>query len=47
VSGGGNRSQILEFSRSQAREAGKKFEGDAAQITAQVVDLLVNEAKVL
>ena len=47
VGGSDNRSQILEFSRSQAREAGKKYEGDAAQITAQVVDLLVNEAKVL
>jgi len=35
VGGSGNRSEILEFSRSQAREAGKKFEGDAAQITAR------------
>ncbi|MBB5348733.1 electron transfer flavoprotein subunit beta/FixA family protein [Desulfoprunum benzoelyticum] len=47
VGGKDIRSEIVEFSRSQARKAGKKYEGDAAQITAQVVDLLVNEAKVL
>jgi electron transfer flavoprotein beta subunit len=47
VGGSEKRSEILEFSRSQARQAGKKYEGDAAKITTQVVDLLVNEAKVL
>jgi electron transfer flavoprotein beta subunit len=30
-----------------AREAGKKFDGDPVEITTQVVDLLVNEAKVI
>jgi len=47
VGGSDNRSEILEFSRSQAREGGNKYEGDAAEITTQVVGLLVNEAKVL
>jgi len=41
------KSEIVEFMGSQTREAGQKFEGDAAQITAQVVALLANEAKVL
>jgi len=41
------KSEIMEFMASPTRQAGKKFEGDAAEITAQVVDLLANEAKVL
>lgn len=41
------KSEIAEFMTSETRQAGQKFEGDAAQITAQVVDLLANEAKVL
>jgi len=41
------KSEIVEFMASQTRKAGQKFEGDAAEITAQVVDLLANEAKVL
>ena len=41
------RSEIVEFMASQSRQAGQKFEGDAAEITARVVDLLANEAKVL
>jgi len=41
------RSEIVEFMTSQTRQAGQKFEGDAAQIVAQVVNLLANEAKVL
>ena len=41
------KSEIVEFMASEKRSAGKKFEGDAAEITAQVVDLLANEAKVL
>ncbi len=46
---GGNtpKSEIIEFIASKTRKAGQKFEGDAAEITAQVVGLLVNEAKVL
>lgn len=46
VGGNAKRSEIIEFSKSKSREGGKKYEGDAAEITAQVVDLLVNEAKV-
>lgn len=41
------KSEVVEFLATEARKAGKKFEGDAAAITAQVVQLLVNEAKVL
>ena len=41
------RSQIAEFMKSETRTAGQKFEGDAADITARVVALLANEAKVL
>ncbi len=44
---GNAKSEITEFMKSETREAGQKFEGDAAQITAQVVNLLTNEAKVL
>jgi electron transfer flavoprotein beta subunit len=33
--------------KSETRTAGQKFEGDAADITARVVALLANEAKVL
>jgi electron transfer flavoprotein beta subunit len=41
------KSEIIEFMASKTREGGRKFEGEAAEITAQVVDLLANEAKVL
>jgi len=41
------KSEVVEFMASKSRKAGQKYEGDAAEITAQVVDLLVNEAKVL
>ncbi|MCP4718468.1 MAG: electron transfer flavoprotein subunit beta/FixA family protein, partial [Desulfobacteraceae bacterium] len=44
---GNGKSEITEFMKSETRQAGQKFEGDAAQITAQVVNLLANEAKVL
>jgi electron transfer flavoprotein beta subunit len=47
VGGTAPKSEIVEFMTSETRTAGRKFEGDAADITAQVVDLLVNEAKVL
>jgi electron transfer flavoprotein beta subunit len=40
------RSEIVEFIAPETRKTGRKFEGDAAGITAQVVNLLVNEAKV-
>ena len=39
-------SEVTEFMKSESRQAGQKFEGDPAEITAKVVDLLANEAKV-
>jgi len=47
IKGSGPKSEIAEFMTSKTRQAGQKFEGDAAEITAKVVDLLANEAKVL
>ena len=47
VRGNAKKSEIVEFMKPETRSAGQKFEGEAAKITAQVVDLLVNEAKVL
>ncbi len=47
VGGTAQKSEITEYMKLETRAAGRKFEGDAADITAQVVDLLVNEAKVL
>ena len=47
ISGAGPRSEVIEFMASQSRKGGRKYEGDAADITAQVVDLLANDAKVL
>jgi len=47
VGGAAPKSEIAEFMTSESRKGGQKFEGDAAEITAQVVDLLANEAKVL
>ncbi len=47
VGGATPKSEIAEFMTSESRHAGQKFEGDAAEITARVVDLLANEAKVL
>ena len=47
VGGAAPKSEVVEFMASKSRKAGQKFEGDPAEITAQVVDLLVNEAKVL
>jgi len=43
---GSLKSEIAEFMKSETRQAGQKFEGDAAEITAQVVGLLASEAKV-
>ncbi len=47
IGGAAPKSEIVEFMASEKRQAGQKFEGDAAEITAKVVDLLANEAKVL
>jgi len=41
------KSEVVEFMPTEARKGGQKFEGDAAEVTAKVVDLLVNESKVL
>jgi len=46
VGGATPKSEIAEFIASESRKGGQKFEGDAAEITAQVVGLLANEAKV-
>ena len=46
VGGAALKSEIVEFMKSETRQAGQRFEGDAAEITAQVVNLLANEAKV-
>ncbi len=47
VGGSAQKSGITEYMKLEGRTAGQKFEGAAADITVQVVDLLVNEAKVL
>jgi len=47
VGGTAPKSGIVEFMPTEKRKGGQKFEGDPAEITARVVDLLVNEAKVL
>jgi len=41
------KSEVVEFKEPKMRQAGQKFEGDPAEITPQVVNLLANEAKVL
>ena len=46
VGGGALKSEVAAFMESEKRQGGQKFEGDAAEITANVVGLLVNEAKV-
>jgi electron transfer flavoprotein beta subunit len=46
VGAAGARVQVVEVAPPAGRAAGKKFEGDAAEITKQVVDLLANEAKI-
>jgi electron transfer flavoprotein beta subunit len=40
------KSEVVEFMATTSRQAGQKFEGDPAEITAKVVDMLANEAKV-
>ena len=47
VGGADRKSEIVEFISPEKRKAGQKFEGDAAEVTARVVGLLANEAKVL
>lgn len=47
VGGTAPRSEIVEFIAPETRKTGRKFEGAAADVTAQVVNLLFNEAKVL
>ena len=47
IGGSDLKADIIEYSVPELRKAGQKFEGDAADITAQVVDLLANEAKVI
>jgi electron transfer flavoprotein beta subunit len=47
VGAGAPTSEVTQFMASKTRQAGQKFEGDPAEITAQVVGLLVNEAKAL
>ncbi len=47
VGGGSPDSEVIQFMKAKTRQTGQKFEGDAAEITARVVDLLVNDAKVL
>ena len=42
----GARVQVVEVTPPAGRAAGKKFDGDPAEITKQVVDLLANEAKI-
>jgi electron transfer flavoprotein beta subunit len=47
VGAGAPKSEVVEFMAVEKRKGGQKFEGEAAEITAKVVDLLANEAKVL
>jgi len=47
IGGDTPKSEVVEFIESKKRKAGQKFEGDAADITAKVVGLLANEAKVI
>ena len=41
------KSEVVEFMPTEKRSGGRKFEGEPADITAQVVQLLSEEAKVL
>ncbi len=41
------KSEVVEFMPTEKRAGGRKFEGEAADITAEVVKLLAEEAKVL
>ena len=47
VGGASLKTEVVEYIAPETRKGGEKLEGDPAEITAKVVDLLVNEAKVL
>lgn len=47
IGGTSPNSEIVEFMETEKRQGGRKFEGDPADITAEVVELLASEAKVL
>lgn len=47
IGGAAPKSEIVEFMASKTRKGGQKYEGDPAEITATVIGLLANEAKVL
>ena len=47
INSAGPKSEVVEYMASKTRQGGRKFEGDAAEITAQVVNLLADEAKVI
>ncbi len=47
LGGAALKSEVVEYIEPEKRKGGQKFEGDAAEITAKVVGLLANEAKVL
>ena len=44
---GGSWIERLKYETPQAKAAGKKYEGDVIEITNQVIDLLINEAKII
>ncbi len=46
VGAAGSGVEIVEFMSPPQRAAGQKFEGEPEEITRQVVELLVNEAKI-
>ncbi len=46
VGAAGARIEVTEFMPPPGRAAGQKFEGDAEEITRQVMALLANEAKI-
>lgn len=46
VGAGAPKSEVVAFMAVEKRKGGQKFEGEAAEITAKVVDLLASEAKV-
>lgn len=46
VGAAGARTQMVEVAPPAGRAAGKKLDGDPAEITKQLVDLLANEAKI-
>ena len=47
IGGAALKTEVVEYIAPETRKGGEKFEGDPAEITARVVDLIANEAKVL